>query len=161
MTIIYGSLSICLYAAGASLLTAAAVVYKRNNLYEYYCLKHGKPVRAGGAEKTIGRLVVRNKYTGASRVEDVQKQEDTPQVRTGRMELQKQEGGTRVLGGSCDTTLLGKESGAEGKTAESAQGGRTWGRPTGKFRVTKSEVVIHTNRAIRVRAGTKGEKDED
>ena len=161
MTIIYGSLSVCLYAAGAALLTAAAVVYKRNGLYEYYCLKHGKPVRAGGAEKTVGRPAVRNMYTGASWVEDVQKLEDTPQVRTGRAELQEQEGGTRVLGGSCDTTLLGRESGAEGKTAESAQGGCTWGRPTGKFRVTKSEVVIHTNRAIRVRAGTKGEKDED
>ena len=161
MTIIYGSLSVCLYAAGAALLTAAAVVYKRNGLYEYYCLKHGKPVRAGGAEKTVGRPAVRNMYTGASWVEDVQKLEDTPQVRIGRAELQEQEGGTRVLGGSCDTTLLGRESGAEGKTAESAQGGCTWGRPTGKFRVTKSEVVIHTNRAIRVRAGTKGEKDED
>ena len=161
MTGIYESISVCLYAAGAALMTAAAVVYKRNNLYEYYCLKQGKPVRARGAEKTVGRPAVRNMYTGASWVEDVQKQEDTPQVRTGRAELQEQEGGTRVLGGSCDTTLLGKESGAEGKTAESAQGGRTWGRPTGKFRVTKSEVVIHTNRAIRVRAGTKGEKDED
>ena len=161
MTGIYGSLSLCLYAAGAALLTAAAVVYKRNNLYEYYCLKHGKPVRAGGAEKTIGRLVVRNKHTGASRVEDVQKQEDTPQVRTGRAELQEKEDGTRVLDGSCDTTLLGRERGADGKTVKPAQDGRTWGRPTGKFRVTKSEVAIHTNRAIRVRAGTKGEKDED
>lgn len=161
MTIIYGSLSGCLYAAGAVFLITAAVVYKRNGLYEYYCLKHGKPVRAGGAEKTIGRLVVRNKHTGASRVEDVQKQEDTPQVRTGRAELQKQEGGTRVLDGSCDTTLLGRESGADGKTAKPVRGGRTWGRPTGKFRVTKSEMVIHTDKTIRVRAGTKGEKDEE
>ena len=161
MTGIYGSLSICLYAAGAALLTAAAVVYKRNNLYEYYCLKHGKPVRAGGAEKTIGRLVVRNKHTGASRVEDVQKQEDTPQVRTGRMELQKQEGGTRVLDGSCDTTLLGRESGAEGKTVKPVRDNRTWGRPTGKFRVTKSEVAIHTDRTIMARTGIEGEKDED
>ena len=161
MTGIYGSLSICLYAAGAALLTAAAVVYKRNNLYEYYCLKHGKPVRAGGAEKTIGRPAVRNMYTGASWVEDVQKLEDTPQVRTGRAELQEKEDGTRVLDGSCDTTLLGRERGADGKTVKPAQDGRTWGMPTGKFRVTKSEVVIHTNRAIRVRAGTKGEKDED
>ena len=161
MTIIYGSLSVCLYAAGAVLLTAAAVVYKRNGLYEYYCLKHGKPVRARGAEKTVGRPAVRNMYTGASWVEDVQKLEDTLQVRTGRAELQEQEGGTRVLGGSCDTTLLGRESGAEGKTVKPVRDSRTWGRPTGKFRVTKSEVVIHTNRAIRVRAGTKGEKDED
>ena len=106
-------------------------------------------------------LAVRNLYGGASRVEDVQKQEDTPQVRTGRAELQEQEGGTRVLGGSCDTTLLGRESGAEGKTVKPVRDNRTWGRPTGKFRVTKSEVAIHTNRAIRVRAGTKGEKDED
>ena len=161
MTIIYGSLSVCLYAAGAVLLTAAAVVYKRNGLYEYYCLKHGKPVRAGGAEKTVGRPAVRNMYTGASWVEDVQKQEDTPQVRTGRAELQEQEGGTRVLGGSCDTTLLGRESGAEGKTAKPVRGSRTWGRPTGKFRVTKSEVVIHTDRSIVTRTGIEGEKDED
>ena len=161
MTIIYGSLSVCLYAAGAVLLTAAAVVYKRNGLYEYYCLKHGKPVRARGAEKTVGRPAVRNKHTGVSQVEDVQKQEDTPQVRTGRMELQKQEGGTRVLDGSCDTTLLGRESGAEGKTVKPVRDNRTWGRPTGKFRVTKSEVAIHTDRTIMARTGIEGEKDED
>ena len=161
MTIIYGSLSVCLYAAGAALLTAAAVVYKRNGLYEYYCLKHGKPVKAGGAEKTVGRPAVRNMYTGASWVEDVQKLEDTPQVRTGRAELQEKEDGTRVLDGSCDTTLLGRERGADGKTVKPAQDGRTWGMPTGKFLVTKSEVVIHTDRTIRERAGTKGEKDED
>ena len=161
MTIIYGSLSVCLYAAGSALLTAAAVVYKRNGLYEYYCLKHGKPVRARGAEKTVGRLAVRNLYGGASRVKDVQKLGDTTQVWIGRMELHKQEGGTRVLDGSCDTTLLGRERGADGKTAKPVRGSRTWGRPTGKFRVTKSEVVIHTDRTIRVRAGTKGEKDEE
>lgn len=161
MTIIYGSLSVCLYAAGAVLLTAAAVVYKRNGLYEYYCLKHGKPVRARGAEKVEGRPAVRNMHTGTSWVEDVQKLEDTLQVRTGRAELQEQEGGTRVLGGSCDTTLLGRESGAEGKTVKPVRDSRTWGRPTGKFRVTKSEVAIHTDRTIRDRAGTKGEKDED
>ena len=161
MTIIYGSLSVCLYAAGAVLLTAAAVVYKRNGLYEYYCLKHGKPVRARGAEKVEGRPAVRNMHTGTSRFKDVQKLEDITQVQTGRMELQKQEDGTRVLDGSCDTTLLGRESGADRKTVKPVRDNRTWGRPTGKFRVTKSEVVIHTNRAIRVRAGTKGEKDED
>ena len=136
-------------------------MYKRNGLYEYYCLEHGKPVRARGAEKAEGRPVVRNMYTDASRVKDVQKLGDTTQVRIGRMELHKQEGGTRVLGGSCDTTLLGRESGAEGKTVKPVRDSRTWGRPTGKFRVTKSEVVIHKDRAIRVRAGTKGEKDED
>ena len=145
MTIIYGSLSVCLYAAGAVLLTAAAVVYKRNGLYEYYCLKHGKPVRARGAEKTVGRPAVRNKHTGVSQVEDVQ----------------KQEGGTRVLDGSCDTTLLGRESGAEGKTVKPVRDSRTWGRPTGKFLVTKSEVAIHTDRSIVTRTGIEGEKDED
>ena len=46
MTGIYESISVCLYAAGAALMTAAAVVYKRNGLYEYYCLMHGKPVKA-------------------------------------------------------------------------------------------------------------------
>ena len=45
MTGIYESLSVCLYAAGAALLAAAAAVYKRNGLYEYYCLMHGKPVK--------------------------------------------------------------------------------------------------------------------
>ena len=93
MTIIYGSLSICLYAAGAALLTVAAVVYKRNGLYEYYCLKHGKPVRAGGAEKTIGRLVVRNKHTCASRVEDVQRQEDTPRCEPGEWSCRNRKAG--------------------------------------------------------------------
>ena len=161
MTGIYGSLSICLYAAGAALLTAAAVVYKRNGLYEYYCLKHGKPVRARGAEKAEGRPAVRNMYAGTSRVNDVHTHRAPSPVRSGRGELQEKEGGTQVLDGSSDTTLLGRESGADGKTVKPVRDSRTWGRPTEKFRVTKSEVVIHTDRTIVTRTGIEGEKDED
>ena len=136
-------------------------MYKRNGLYEYYCLKHWKPVRARGAEKTVGRPAVRNMYTGASRVNDVHTNRNPSPVRNGRGELQEKEDGTRVLDGSCDTTLLGRESGAEGKTVKPVRDNRTWGRPTGKFLVTKSEVAIHTDRSIVTRTGIEGEKDED
>ena len=151
---IYESLSACLYAAGAALLAAAAAVYKRNGLYEYYCLMHGKPVKGRGKEKTAGGPARRVTGKAASATRDVRKQENPVPARP-----ERHEGGTQVLDGSSDTTLLGKERGTV-KTMPPAQGGRRWGRPTGKFRVTKSEVVIHTDKDIRVRAGTKGEKDE-
>ena len=151
---IYESLSVCLYAAGAALLAAAAAVYKRNGLYEYYCLMHGKPVKGRGKEKTLGRPARRITGKAASATRDVRKQENPVSARP-----ERHEGGTQVLDGSSDTMLLGKERGTV-KTMPPAQGGRTWGRPTGKFRVTKSEVVIHTDKDIRLRAGTKGEKDE-
>ena len=160
MTGIYEALSACLYVAGAALLIAAAAVYKRNGLYEYYCLMHGKPVKAKKTGSAAGRPAVRNMDTGTSRIKDVQSQENHARVWIGRVKPGAQEGGTQVLDGSADTALLGKESSAENRTAEPARGNRKWGRPTGKFRVTKSEVVIHTDRDIRVRAGTKGEKDE-
>ena len=154
MTGIYESLSVCLYAAGAALLAAAAAVYKRNGLYEYYCLMHGKPVKAKRAGSAAEKSSVRNMDTGTSRAGAVQSQESP-----GPAQPERHEGGTQVLDGSSDTMLLGKERGTV-KTMPPAQGGRTWGRPTGKFRVTKSEVVIHTDRDIRLRVGTKGEKDE-
>ena len=160
MTGIYESISVCLYAAGAVLMTAAAVVYKRNGLYEYYCLMHGKPVKAKKTNDTAERPAVRTMDTGTTLIKDVQVQENHARVRATRAEPGIQEVGTQVLDGGDDTTLLGKESCAENKRAEYAQGGRTWGKPTGEFRVTKSEVVIHTDRDIRVRTGTKGEKDE-
>ena len=154
MTGIYESLSACLYAAGAALLAAAAAVYKRNGLYEYYCLMHGKPVKAKRAGSAAEKSSVRNMDTGTSRAGAVQSQESP-----GPAQPERHEGGTQVLDGSSDTMLLGKERGTV-KTMPPAQGGRRWGRPTGKFRVTKSEVVIHTDRDIRLRAGTKGEMDE-
>ena len=36
MTGVFESISLCLYAAGALLLAAAATVYKKNGLYDYY-----------------------------------------------------------------------------------------------------------------------------
>ena len=160
MTGIYESISVCLYAAGAALMTAAAVVYKRNGLYEYYCLMQGKPVKTKKTNDTAERPAVRTMDTGTTLIKDVQVQDNHARVRATRAEPGIQEVGTQVLDGGDDTTLLGKESCAENKRAEYAQGRRTWGKPTGEFRVTKSEVVIHTDRDIGVRTGTKGEKDE-
>ena len=48
MTGVFESISLCLYAAGALLLAAAATVYKKNGLYEYYCLIHGRPAKKAG-----------------------------------------------------------------------------------------------------------------
>ena len=78
MTGIYESISVCLYAAGAALMTAAAVVYKRNGLYEYYCLMHGKPVKAKKTNDTAERPAVRTMDTGTTLIKDVQVQETTP-----------------------------------------------------------------------------------
>ena len=86
MTGIYESISVCLYAAGAALMTAAAVVYKRNGLYEYYCLMHGKPVKAKKTNDTAERPAVRTMDTGTTLIKDVQVQDNHARVRATRAE---------------------------------------------------------------------------
>ena len=160
MTGLLESLSVCLYAAGALLMAAAAAVYKKNGLYEYHCLMQGRAVRekspAGGAvrpaRKDIGKAAYRKRGTQAGK--------SSPPVVYRDPAREMPETRTQVLDGSSDTALLEKESGITPVKAQQVPGSRAWGRPSARFRVTKSEVVVHTDKAISRPAGKKGERDE-
>ncbi|MBQ9031193.1 MAG: hypothetical protein IJ106_07045, partial [Parasporobacterium sp.] len=62
--------------------------------------------------------------------------------------------------GRNDTVLLERENGAAGENSEKTEENHVWAGPSGRFRVIKSEVVVHTDKIIGARTATKGETDE-
>ena len=160
MTGVFESISLCLYAAGALLLAAAATVYKKNGLYEYYCLIHGRPAKKEGTAGNTKGLVSRKRKRNAFRSSEAGAGGNSPPVEKRGMYREKTERGTQVLDGKADTVLLENKNGAAGMCAEKTEENRVWTEPSERFKVTKSEVVVHTDKTIGARTATKGETDE-
>ena len=157
---IFETLSLCLYGAGVLLLTGSAAVFKRNGLYEYYCLIHGRLVKKEETGESTGvshHRRRRQKTFGGS--QDNAGKTSLPEGKR-RPPREKPERGTQVLDGRNDTVLLERENGAAGENSEKTEENHVWAGPSGRFRVIKSEVVVHTDKIIGARTATKGETDE-
>lgn len=128
-------MSTALYAVAAAMYIAAAIVFGRNNLYEYFLLMRG--------------ITAKRRHEGKETIP--QKQTISEKGKPGREEncdadieiTTRQESGlTGVLDGSDETSILNKST-ARRDVKETQN--RIWGKPTKRFKVTASEVVIHTS----------------
>lgn len=128
-------MSTALYAVGAAMYIAAAIVFSKNNLYEYFLLMRGIAAKRRHEEK---EAVPKTQSTSEKERTESEENSGTDTEKTTRQES----GLTGVLDGSDETSILNKST-ARRDVKETQN--RIWGKPTKRFKVTASEVVIHTS----------------
>ncbi len=129
-------LSSALYAVGAAMYIAAAFVFGRNDLYEFFLLMRGTTAKRRRERK---EALPRKQSTNEKAKTGSEGNSGADIGKAGSRES----GLTGVLDGSGETSIL--RPGAADIKAEKKQD-RIWGKPTKRFKVTVSEIVTHTGR---------------
>lgn len=128
-------MSTALYAVGVAMYIAAAIVFGRNNLYEYFLLMRGIAAK----RRHEGKEAVPQKQTTSVKGKTRSEENSGADIE----KTTRQESGlTGVLDGSDETSTLNART-ARDDVKETQN--RSWGKPTKRFKVTASEVVIHTS----------------